>query len=178
MSVLRKVVGALALCAVAAVFGIGAIALAPRAEAAGSAVSDLHGGRGFCGTAGLNAAAQALGLTAEEVQTQLRAGESLADLADNEGVDLQTVLDAVTAACVQAQRDAIAQAVADGTITQAKADWLNEGLDQGFWGPAATDGAGFGFGFGGRGGGFGGHGGHFGPGPNGPATTPTPGVSS
>jgi hypothetical protein len=176
MSVLRKVLGALALVAVAAVFGIGAIALAPRAEAAGSLAAELRGGRGFCGAAGLEAAAQALGLAAEEVQTQLRAGESLADLADAQGVELQTVLDAVTAACVQATRDQIAAAVTAGTMTQAQADWLNEGLDQGFWGPAATDGAGLGFGFGGRGG-FG-HAGRFGPGPNTPATTATPTVNS
>ena len=44
-------------------------------------------------------------------------------------------------------RDRIAQAVADGTMTQEKADWLLEGLDKGF-----LDGPGFGFGPG-----FGGH---------------------
>ena len=74
--------------------------------------------------------------------------------------------------------------MADGTLTQAHADWLNEGLDQGFWGPAA-DQAGFGLGprgdfgsphggFGGPRGGFGGHGfGRFGTAP-----TPTPAPSS
>lgn len=168
MSILRKVVAALALVAVAAVAGVGAIALVRPAEAAVSAVTRVHGSRGgFCGQAGLDAAAQALGLTATDLQNQLRAGESLADVADAQGVDLQTVLDAVTAACVQATKDAIAQAVTDGTLTQEKADWLNEGLDKGFWGPGSSDG-GFGFGMGGprgfefgvpRGGlGMGGHG--------------------
>lgn len=178
MSMLRKVLGSLAFLALAAVFGIGAIALARPAAAAELSVASLHGGRGgFCGQAGLEAAAQALGLTANELQTQLRGGESLADLADTEGVELQAVLDAITAACVQATRDAIADAVAGGNLTQAHADWLNEGLDQGFWGPAADQG-GFGFGprggFGGPHGGFGGHGfGRFGTAP-----TPTPAPST
>ena len=166
MSMLRKVVGAVALIAVAAMFGIGALALTPLAEASFGAAPELHGGggRGFCGEAGLAAAATAVGLSTTDLQNQLRAGESLADVADTQGVELQAVLDAVNAACVQATRDAIAQAVTAGTLTQAKADWLNEGLDQGFWGPGTTDG---GFGFGPRGG----HG-------PGSAVTPTPAPSS
>lgn len=40
-------------------------------------------------------------------------------------------------------RARIEQALADGTITQEKADWLLEGLEKGF-----LDGPGFGFGFG------------------------------
>ena len=72
-------------------------------------------------------------------------GESLADLADQAGIDLQVVQDAITAANVQVTRDAIAAAVADGSMTQAKADWLKEGLDNGYW-----DGeGGFGLGHGG-----------------------------
>jgi hypothetical protein len=182
MSILRKVVAGVALVAVAAVAGIGAIALTRPAEAAVSTVDSLHAGRGgFCGQAGLEAAAQALGLTATDLQNQLRAGESLADVADAHGADLQTVLDAVTAACVQATKDALAQAVTDGALTQDKADWLNEGLDKGYWGPGSSDG-GFGMGFGGpRGFEFGGPGGGFGFGGHGhgrfgigPAPTPAP----
>lgn len=176
MSMLRKVLGALALTAVAAVFGIGALALTRPAEASFNNVDALHGGRGFCGEAGLAAAAQALGLTTTELQNQMRAGESLADVADAEGVELQAVLDAVNAACVQATKDAIAQAVTDGTLTQAKADWLNEGLDNGFWGPG-IDGGSIGFRTGGRGG-FGGFGGGHGPGRFGAVPTPTAGPSS
>ena len=62
------------------------------------------------------AAAQALGLTVDELQTQLWAGEALADLATAAGVDLQVVQDAVTAANVAATRTAIAQAVTEGTL--------------------------------------------------------------
>jgi hypothetical protein len=91
-------------------------------------------------------------MTADELSAQLWGGETLANLADEAGVDLQAVQDAVTEACEQATRDAIEQAVTDGTITRAHADWLLEGLEQGFWG----GGRGFGLGIG-----RGGHG-HFG----------------
>jgi hypothetical protein len=139
------------------VLGLSGLALVPPALAAAqqapAAVVVQHGGGGGLRTeAGLEAAAQALGMTADELRTQLWAGESLADLADAAGVELQVVRDAVTAANLAATRDAITEAVADGTLTQAKADWLIEGLDAGYWGGEAG-----GFGFGGPG--FGGHGG-------------------
>ncbi len=112
-------------------------------------------GRGIGGQVGLEAAAEALGMTADELSTQLWGGKTLADLAEEKGVDLQDVRDAVIAAQEQATRDAIEQAVEDGIITREHANWLLEGLDKGYWG-----GRGFG-GFGGcpGRGGFGGHGG-------------------
>ena len=135
-----------AVVAVLTVLGLGAIALVRPAAAAdlqaGSAAAVAHGGGGFHSEAGLEAAAAALGMTVDELRTQLWAGESLADLADEAGVDLQVVQDAVTAANEAATRDAIAQAVDDGTITQAHADWLIEGLEAGYWG--GSDGFGFG----------------------------------
>jgi hypothetical protein len=94
-----------------------------------------HGpGRGLGGEVGLEAAAAALGMTADELSTQLWGGKTLADLADEAGVDLQDVQDAVVAAQEQATRDAIEQAVEDGVLTREHADWLLEGLDNGFWG--------------------------------------------
>ncbi len=94
-----------------------------------------HGwGRGFGGEVGLEAAAEALGMTADELSTQLWGGKTLADLAEEKGVDLQDVRDAVSAAHEQAKRDAIEQAVEDGTITREHADWLLEGLDNGYMG--------------------------------------------
>ncbi len=113
-------------------------------------------GRGIGGQAGLEAAAELLGMTADELSTQLWGGRTLADLAEKAGVDLQTLRDAVEAAnqaaMEEAMRDAIAQALEDGSITQAQADWLLQGLEQGFF----PMGRGFGFGHGMRGGfGFG-----------------------
>lgn len=93
-----------------------------------------HGfGRGL-GSVGLEAAAEALGMTPDELETQLWGGKTLADLAEEKGVALEDVRAAVEAAREQAFRDAIAQAVEEGVITQEHADWLLEGLDKGFLG--------------------------------------------
>lgn len=162
-----KVVGIVALAGLAALLGLGALVYTQTSEAASgtSAASALEhrgggrGGAGFCGTAGLAAAAEALNMTTEELQTQLWGGATLSSLAEAAGVELQAVQDAVNAACQAETRTAIEQAVTDGTLTQAKADWLLEGLDAGFWGPGSDSGPGFGFGprgFGGGRGGFGG----------------------
>jgi len=114
-------------------------------------------GRGVCGQAGLEAAAELLGMTADELSTQLWGGRTLADLAEKAGVDLQTLRDAVEAANQAAMetaiRDSINQALKNGYITQEQANWLLEGLDKGFF----PMGRGFGFGHGMMGG-FGGFG--------------------
>jgi hypothetical protein len=136
-------------------------------------------GRGgmMCGQAGLDAAAKALKLTTTELQAQLWGGQTLSGLADKAGVKLADVQSAVQAACQQAQIDAIDQAVKDGKITQANADWLIEGITKGYIGGGK---GGFGMGFemggfemggrGGRGHGMGGFGMPKGTTPNG--TTP------
>jgi hypothetical protein len=102
-----------------------------------------HGGRGL-GPVELEAAAKILDMTPDELSTALKDGKTLADLATAARVDIQAVQDAITAAHAEEMRTRIAQSVADGTMTQAKADWLLEGLDKGY-----LDGPGFGFGFGG-----------------------------
>lgn len=165
MSRIGKVVSTLVLAGAAAVLGLGALVFVQPAAADTVAVQTvaeglLHGGgrRGLCGTAGLEAAAAVLGTTADELSTQLRAGETLTTLAEAAGVDVADVQAAIDAACVQANRDAIEQAVTDGTLTRAKADWLLEGLDAGFWGTSGSGGAGFDFGFGRHGGPGGGRG--------------------
>jgi hypothetical protein len=114
-----------------------------------------HGGgggyvRGFGGEAGMEAAAEVLGLTPEELTTELWGGKTLSDLADEAGVDLQAVRDAVEAAQQDAMREAIEQAVTDGKLSREQADWMLEGLENGYMG---------GHGFG-RFGGFGGCHGH------------------
>lgn len=83
--------------------------------------------------AALAAAAETLGMTTDELTTQLWGGKSLADLAEEAGVDLADVQAAVEAAQEQAVREAIEQAVTDGTLTRENADWLLEGLDAGYW---------------------------------------------
>jgi len=101
-----------------------------------------HGERGL-GQTELAAAAKVLGLTADELQTALKDGKTLQNLATAKGVDIQKVQDAINAVHREEMRTQIKQAVTDGTLTQAKADWLLEGLDQGY-----LDGPGFGLGFG------------------------------
>lgn len=117
------------------------------------------GGRhGFgLGDAELEAAAGALGMTTDEVQSALQNGQTLQDLADTAGVDIADVQAAIQAAHQTEMRDRIQQAVDDGTITKENADWLLEGLDKGFIGGGnGFDIGGFGHGFGGpKGHGFG-----------------------
>jgi hypothetical protein len=93
-----------------------------------------RGGRGLGDGVALQAAADALGMTPEELSTQLWGGKTLADLAEEKGVALEDVRAAVQAAHEAAFRDSIAQAVENGRITQENADWLLEGLDKGFLG--------------------------------------------
>ena len=78
-------------------------------------------------------AAEALGLTPEEFFAELHAGKSLDEIAEEQGVDIEVVRDAMNAARVEAMRQAIEQAVEDGNMTQEQADWMLEGLEQGFF---------------------------------------------
>ena len=140
-----------------------------------------NGGGAGCGQAGLDAAAKALNMTTADLQTQLRGGATLSGLATKANVKLADVLAAVDAACKTATKTAIEAAVTAGTLPRDKADWLEQGLDKGYWGPGSTNNGGpsfGGFGFGGGFGGFGfgrGHGFGFGPGRgnrNNPKATP------
>jgi hypothetical protein len=100
----------------------------------------------------LEAVADVLGMTTDDVTAALQDGQTLQDLADEAGVDIEDVRAAIQAVHEAEMRERIAQAVEDGTITQENADWLLEGLDKGFIGGPG----GFGHGFGGpRGGGHG-----------------------
>lgn len=120
---------------------------ATNAYAQGPASAFLHGrgpggGRGP-GLVGLQTAAEALDMTTDELITALRNGQTLEELAEAAGIDLQDVQDAIQAAHEEEFRARIEQALSDGTMTQEKADWLLEGLENGF-----LDSPGFGFGFG------------------------------
>lgn len=99
-----------------------------------------RGGRGLDGAA-LEAAAEVLDMSTDELSAALESGKTLQELADEAGVDIQEIKDALSAVRAESMRERIAQALEDGTITQDHADWLLEGLDKGF-----LDGRGFGFG--------------------------------
>jgi hypothetical protein len=97
-----------------------------------------------------DAVAKALGLTPEQLFSELRSGKSLEAIAEAKGVDMTAVNDAIKAAQAEAQKAAIEQAVKDGKLTREQADWLLKGYDLGLMGR--------GMGFGGRGHGRGGFG--------------------
>ena len=88
-------------------------------EAARPAGGHHGGGRGGKGRGpGAEAAATALGLTGEELRTELDAGKTIAAVAIEKGVDLTTVTDAMLAA----ETTKLAEKVTAGEITQAQAD--------------------------------------------------------
>lgn len=135
------------LLAVAMLFGAVSVSTAYAQSGSLTPFSDRggpgHGGRGL-GQAELEAAAKVLDMTADELSAALQAGKTLEDLATAAGVDIQDVKDAITAVHETELRARIEAGVADGSISQEKADWLLEGLDKGF-----LDGPGFGLGHGG-----------------------------
>jgi len=95
--------------------------------------------------AALEAAADALDMSTDDLSAALADGKTLKDLANEAGVDMQDVFDALSAVREESMREHIAQAVEDGTMNQEKADWLLEGLDKGFLdGPGFGPGRGFG----------------------------------
>ena len=95
-------------------------------------------------------AAEALGLTPNELFIALHdEGKTLTEVSEEQGADIDALQEALNANRVEAQRQSIAQAVEDGTMSQEQADWLLEGLDKGFMGGGHGMGPG---GFGGRGG--------------------------
>ena len=80
-----------------------------------------HGGRGGPGRGPgprLEAAAKALGITEDQLKTQLQDRKTLAEIAKAQNVDKQKVIDAL----VNEVKTRSAQAVKDGKITQAQAD--------------------------------------------------------
>jgi hypothetical protein len=74
----------------------------------------------------LEAAAQKLGMTTTELLTQLRSGQTLAQIAQAKGTTEQAVIDAALAAA----KTRLNQAVTDGDLTQAQADTIYTQLEQ------------------------------------------------
>ncbi|MFC2023231.1 hypothetical protein ACFLT5_00670 [Chloroflexota bacterium] len=80
------------------------------------------GFRGRGGDSPIAAAADALGLSVQDLMAELRDGQSIADLAATKGVEVQDIADAYLGQL----RETLAQAVADGKLTQERADWMLE----------------------------------------------------
>jgi len=101
-------------------------------------------GEGFWTT--YDEVAEALGLTPEALFSELHGGKTLAEIAEEQGVEMEAVRDAMEAARSELMEQAIQQAVENGRMTQEQADWLLEGIEKGF----LPGGRGFGGGRGGR----------------------------
>ncbi len=87
-----------------------------------------RGGLGFglgrLGAVALDPVAQALGITTDELKTDLGKGQSIADIAKAKHVDINTVINTLVADATKR----IDQAVTDGHLGQAQADKLKAAL--------------------------------------------------
>lgn len=90
----------------------------PGGRHGGARVEGLHQAMG-------DAAAGALGITADELSSALRDGQTLAELAAANGVDEQAVIDAALAAA----DTKLDEAVAAGALTQEQADAIHARLE-------------------------------------------------
>ncbi|MFP5577391.1 MAG: hypothetical protein ACLGIZ_04020 [Acidimicrobiia bacterium] len=91
-----------------------------QAEAVETALEDARPHHGMHARRGhhLGVVAEALGMTEDQLRTALEGGKTIAEVAADEGVDVQAVIDAL-AADARARLD---QAVADGDLTREQAD--------------------------------------------------------
>jgi uncharacterized protein YidB (DUF937 family) len=74
----------------------------------------------------LDAAANALGMTADELLAELKAGKTLGQLADEKGVSR----DALVKAMKDAAKEAVDKALQEGRITQEQADNMKARIDE------------------------------------------------
>jgi uncharacterized protein (DUF433 family) len=89
-----------------------------------------HFGEGFW--AAYDAVADTLGLTPDELFAELHDGKTLTEIADDQGVEMEEIREALEEARIEAKKQAIEQAVEDGRMSREQADWLIEGLEEGF----------------------------------------------
>lgn len=94
------------------------LVLTPSAMAQGPRWGGGGGGMGRSAYSPIAIAAQELGMTTTDLLTELQGGKSVAQVADEQGVALETIVDAVVA--VRAER--LDTLVEQGYMTQADAD--------------------------------------------------------
>lgn len=126
---------------------------AAEAPADGAEAPESCGPGGHRGGPGLEAMAEAIGISEDELRTALEDGSTPAEVAEENGVDRETLIDAVVAS----MEEHLAQGVEDGRLTQEEADEKlaeiedrandivdgvrPEGGPMGHGGPGAPDGA-------------------------------------
>jgi hypothetical protein len=84
------------------------------------------GGENCSGKPGLEAAAEAIGIEESALAEELKGGRTLAEVAEEYGVDVETVIDAMVADATEH----ITKDVEEGRLTQEQADELLEGLEE------------------------------------------------
>jgi uncharacterized protein YidB (DUF937 family) len=104
---------------------VGAVVFAPDASLAGGPPIDREtvciGGSGVIG-----AAAGAIGIEPTELTRALREGRTIADVAEENGVDVQDVVDAVVAA----ERERLEDAIDAGRLTERQAGAIADDIEQ------------------------------------------------
>lgn len=94
-------------------------------------------GDGLLHDAMIAAFANELGLTVENLEARLAAGETVADVAFTQGLTVEEFRTLMT----DARAQAVAQAVTDGTLTQEQANWMAQrGGGQGMHGAGGGQG--------------------------------------
>ena len=172
---MKKIVAVAVLLGVVTALGLGATLALAQGPATGQTPVPGYGPGWMRGGFGLGlnvdwrtqmqtAVAKSLGMSLDDLNAQLRAGKSIAQIAQSKNISLTKLHDDVQAA----HKALIQQAVKDGKLTQAQADAMLSRLDamdqyftaNGGTCPGLTGGAGFGAGMMGAGfrGGMGGRG--------------------
>lgn len=82
--------------------------------------------RGFGVGSLADVAADALGMSLTDLLTELKDGKSIAGVAAEKGVDTQVIVDA----CLAEIKEGLDEAVADGKLTQERADWMLEQAEE------------------------------------------------
>ena len=117
----------------------------------GALAAQSAGGYGLMHDEMIAAFAQAFNITPEELQARLDAGDSMWVIAQEKGLSA----DQFTQLMGQARSASLQQAVADGTLTQAQADWMQQRMNGNYpdgYGPGSANCDGTGVRQGGRGG--------------------------
>ena len=91
--------------------------------------------------------AEILGLSPEGLFGELHGGKTIETLAEEKGVELDAIQAATEAARKAEMTARIEQGVEEGTLTQAQADWMLEGQEQGWMGGRGMRGPGMRGGF-------------------------------
>jgi len=111
---------------VLAVLGVLAVSLGSAGSAYAQTVTPPQSGGGLLHTYMVAALAEALGLSAAEINSRLAAGESAYQIALAQGFSAEEI----PALLQAAHSKAIRQAAADGILTQAQAQWMTQRQSQ------------------------------------------------